>query len=107
MTSVLTELNAKCSMVRQCNQFLNTARKVGPLYEIPGPDMKGTDRKADFHYYNWVDIFNTLGLGQDVPIATGSGFRLSNCLDTRNCGICSDACAASSWILLTRSRRTY
>ena len=43
------------------------------LYEIPGPDMKGTDRKADFHYYNWVDIFNTLGLGQDVPIATGSG----------------------------------
>jgi len=35
--------------------------------------MKGTDRKADFHYYNWVDIFNTLGLGEDVPIATGSG----------------------------------
>ena len=43
------------------------------LHEVPGPDMKGTDRKADFHYYNWVDIFNTLGLGENVPIATGSG----------------------------------
>ena len=35
--------------------------------------MMGTTRKSDFHYYNWVDIFNTLGLGKDVPIATGSG----------------------------------
>ena len=43
------------------------------LHEIPGPNMKGTDRKADFHYYNWVDIFNTLGLGENVPIANGSG----------------------------------
>ena len=43
------------------------------LYESPGPTMKGTDIKADFHYYNWVDNFNTLGLGENVPIATGSG----------------------------------
>jgi hypothetical protein len=43
------------------------------LHEIPGPNMKGTDRKADFHYYNWVDIFNTLGLGENIPIANGSG----------------------------------
>tara|TARA_B100000475_G_scaffold98000_1_gene71167 strand:- start:1083 stop:1913 length:831 start_codon:yes stop_codon:yes gene_type:complete len=43
------------------------------LHEVPGPDMMGTTRKSDFHYYNWVDIFNTLGLGKDVPIATGSG----------------------------------
>ena len=43
------------------------------LYEISGPNMKGTDRKADFHYYNWVDTFNTLGLGKNVPIANGSG----------------------------------
>ena len=43
------------------------------LHEVPGPNMKGTERKADFHYYNWVDIFNTLGLGENVPIANGSG----------------------------------
>ena len=35
--------------------------------------MKGTDVRADFHYYNWVDNFNALGLGENVPIATGSG----------------------------------
>ncbi len=43
------------------------------LYQIPGPNMKGTDVRADFHYYNWVDIYDTLGLGEDVPIANGSG----------------------------------
>ena len=45
------------------------------LYPTPGPQMKGvTDSgSADFHYYNWVDQFDTLGLGANVPIATGSG----------------------------------
>jgi hypothetical protein len=28
---------------------------------------------TDFHYYNWVDQYNTLGLGEDVPIANGTG----------------------------------
>ena len=45
------------------------------LYRTPGPQMKGvTDPgSADFHYYNWVDQFNTLGLGANIPIANGSG----------------------------------
>ena len=45
------------------------------LYPTPGPQMKGvTDPgSADFHYYSWVDQFDTLGLGENVPIATGSG----------------------------------
>lgn len=43
------------------------------LYQVPGPNLKGTDVRADFHYYNWVDQFNTLGLGDNIPIATGSG----------------------------------
>ena len=45
------------------------------LYPAPGPQMKGTDiaGSADFSYYNWVDQFNTLGLGANVPIMTGSG----------------------------------
>jgi len=42
------------------------------LYPLPGPSYKGTNRRVDFHYYNWVDQFNTLGLGADVPIATGT-----------------------------------
>ncbi len=45
------------------------------LYPTPGPQMKGVDDpgSGDFHYYNWVDQFNTLGLGENVPIANGSG----------------------------------
>ena len=44
------------------------------LYATPGPQMTGVDAhgSADFHYYNWVDQFDTLGLGANVPIATGS-----------------------------------
>jgi hypothetical protein len=44
------------------------------LHPTPGPQMKNvvTSGSADFHYYNWVDQFNTLGLGADVPIANGT-----------------------------------
>src|ERR1019366_10703066 len=44
------------------------------LYQVPGPTLNGTDGvSADFLYYNWVDQFDTLGLGKNTPIATGSG----------------------------------
>ena len=44
------------------------------LYPAPGPRMKNAEgsASADFHYYNWVDQFNTLGLGENVPIANGT-----------------------------------
>jgi hypothetical protein len=38
-----------------------------------GPNMTGTSLNADYHYYNWVDQFNTSGLGENLPVATGSG----------------------------------
>ena len=45
------------------------------LYDLPGPQLKGiTDGgSADFIYGNWVDRFNTLGLGKNVPMVTGTG----------------------------------
>ena len=45
------------------------------LYPTPGPQMRGVaaSGSADYHYYNWVDQFDTLGLGPNVPIAPGSG----------------------------------
>jgi hypothetical protein len=45
------------------------------LYPAPGPQMKGTELSgsADFTYYNWVDQFDSLGLGMNVPIMTGTG----------------------------------
>jgi hypothetical protein len=42
------------------------------LYQTEGPNLKGTDVRADYHYYNWVDQFNTLGLGENIPIVNGS-----------------------------------
>ena len=45
------------------------------LYASPGPRFKGLSDEisTDYHYFNWVDQFDTLGLGRDVPIATGNG----------------------------------
>ena len=43
------------------------------LHPLPGPTFQGTDVRADYNYYNWVDQFDTLGLGENVPIATGTG----------------------------------
>ena len=42
------------------------------FYKAPGPNFRDTDIGTDFHYYNWVDQFNTLGLGENIPIANGS-----------------------------------
>ena len=44
------------------------------LYQTPGPRMKGVEgtANADYHYYHWVDQFDTLGLGANVPITTGT-----------------------------------
>ena len=48
------------------------------LYQSPGPLMRTHDssdsrQSADFHYYLFVDQFDTLGLGKDVVILNGTG----------------------------------
>jgi hypothetical protein len=48
------------------------------IWETPGPQMKNVsdgpnEGSADFHYYNWVDQFNTLGLGENTVICNGTG----------------------------------
>ena len=49
-------------------------REGWTLYKAPGPELKGTNGiSADFLYFDWVDQFNCLGLGKNIPIATGSG----------------------------------
>jgi hypothetical protein len=50
-------------------------REGWTMTPAPGPQMKGVagPGSADFTYYNWVDQFDTLGLGANVPLMTGSG----------------------------------
>jgi len=47
------------------------------IYPVPGPMFKGTDAQADWYYLNWVDRYNTLGLGKDVSVVLGTA---SDCL---------------------------
>jgi hypothetical protein len=44
------------------------------LYPGPGPNFRGvtTSVNADYYYYSWVDQFDTLGLGANTPILTGT-----------------------------------
>jgi hypothetical protein len=64
---------------RKCKVFGGPEMREGrqcpegwTLYQTTGPKLKGTDIPAEFHYYNWVDQYNTLGLGENMPMATGS-----------------------------------
>ena len=48
------------------------------IYRSPGPTIAttaepGDERNADFHYYLFVDQFNTLGLGTDIVVLNGTG----------------------------------
>ncbi|HXP84893.1 MAG TPA: hypothetical protein VN841_09245, partial [Bryobacteraceae bacterium] len=44
------------------------------LYKFPGPNYKGAveNGSAESAYYNFVDRFDMLGVGKDVPLATGN-----------------------------------
>jgi hypothetical protein len=41
---------------------------------MPGPNFKGVTEPitTEWSYYNWVDRYSTLGLGEDIPIAAGT-----------------------------------
>ncbi len=53
-------------------------------YNTPGPNYKGVRAgSADFHYLMWVDLHDTLGLGKDVPILTGSNSDSLLAFDTK------------------------
>jgi hypothetical protein len=66
---------------RKCKGPLNGPKATGrqcpegwTLYQTPGPKFKNVQDtgSADSHYYDWVDRFDTLGLGKNTPIITGN-----------------------------------
>ena len=67
---------------RKCKGPLNGPNATGQhcpegwaLYPLPGPNYKGAvdSASADTAYYNFIDRFDMLGVGKDVPLATGNG----------------------------------
>jgi len=42
-------------------------------WDAPGPKFQGVkEGNTDFAYLMWVDLFDLLGLGKDIPVVTGS-----------------------------------
>ena len=66
---------------RKCKGPLNGPAATGQqcpegwtLSAVPGPSFQGmASVPVDSNYYDWVDQFDTFGLGKNVPIATGNG----------------------------------
>src|SRR5205823_5223543 len=43
------------------------------FYDSPSPKVTGSKQgSADYHYVAWVDLYDTLGLGKDVPMVPGT-----------------------------------
>ena len=66
---------------RQCKGALNGPTATGKhcgegwtLHPFPGPNYKGAveSGSADSAYYNFTDRFNLLGVGENIPLATGN-----------------------------------
>ena len=65
----------------QCEGPLNGPTATGKhcpegwtLYPFPGPNYKGAadSGSAESAYYNFTDRFNLLGVGENIPLATGN-----------------------------------
>jgi hypothetical protein len=65
---------------RKCKAPLNGPKATGDqcpegwtFHRLPGPSFPEVpDESVESSYYTWVDQHNTLGLGANVPIATGN-----------------------------------
>ncbi len=55
----------------QCAQGWSLYKSPGPLMDTG--DDPAAERNADFHYYLFVDQFNTLGMGENTVILNGTG----------------------------------
>jgi hypothetical protein len=67
--------------ITKCKGPMNGPNAIGKqcpegwtLYPLPGPNYKGAsdNASADSAYYDFVDRFDMLGVGKDVPVATGN-----------------------------------
>ncbi|HSZ18378.1 MAG TPA: carboxypeptidase-like regulatory domain-containing protein [Candidatus Acidoferrum sp.] len=77
---------------RKCKGPLNGPTATGQhcpegwtLYRTPGPSFQGQSEygSADTNYYNWVDQFDTFGMGKNIPIATGNDNDALEALDPK------------------------
>jgi hypothetical protein len=66
---------SKCKVFRGPTATGQQCPEGWTLYPSPSPKFLGANDQlnTDFLYYNWVDRYDTFGLGPNTPIATGTG----------------------------------
>jgi hypothetical protein len=79
--TILSSGNLSSFDRRKCKGPLNGPTATGQhcpegwsFYPLPGPNYKGAvdSASADSAYYNFSDNFDMLGLGKNIPLATGN-----------------------------------
>ena len=63
---------AKCKVKNGPTALGQQCPEGWTFYDIPGPKIGNTNVVADWFYLNWVDTFDTLGLGAETPLTVGS-----------------------------------
>ncbi len=63
---------SKCKVLRGPTATGQQCPEGWTFHDVPGPRMAGTNVAGDHFYLNWVDLYDTFGLGKDIPMAPGS-----------------------------------
>jgi hypothetical protein len=64
----------KCKVLNGPTAIGNHCDEGWTFYPSPGPKFKNVDDpiNTDYHYLDWIDQFDTFGLGRNVPFAPGT-----------------------------------
>lgn len=65
----------KCKVLKGASATGKHCPEGWSFFAFPGPQLRDVKApgSAEVSYYTWVDWFGVLGLGMNVPIATGNG----------------------------------
>ena len=63
---------SKCKVTRGPTATGQHCPEGWSFFEAPGPKMGQTAASAEHFYLNWLDLYDTFGLGKDIPMAPGS-----------------------------------
>lgn len=63
---------SKCKVMRGPTATGQHCPEGWSFLEAPGPKIGNSTASAEHFYLNWLDLYDTFGLGKDIPMAPGS-----------------------------------
>ncbi len=63
---------SKCKVTRGPTATGQHCPEGWSFFDAPGPKMGNSNASAEHFYLNWLDLYDTFGLGKDIPMAPGS-----------------------------------